>query len=282
VRVPSILLVPVAVLWMPTWRARLSSAVVFTAVGILPVLVYQHFFAGSALESTYGLTDTQRQWSAGVFAENLRFFFLESGSTQNWILILIAVLGWGLRRDVGNNANSHILLGWVGLCLQGLYFVGHPVVTAYYLYQALLFGLAFGLCLVVHYHSRNRALFPAAALIALASGVLFFRPGPSFARLLPDHELSPILVQREARWISDSWGGALLMQHARPGLKVFFGNDSVRQDILSFWLSRGLPVFLFDDGQDAARFRVWLEANRYRTQPVSVYRGSSVFQIFNL
>ena len=123
-------------------------------------------------------------------------------------------------------------------------------------------------------------LFPCALLLALAVGVLVYRPGPQFGRLLPDHSLTASLTDANARWISDTWGGALYMLHGKPGLKLFFGDDSVRRETLSFWFSKKLSVFLFEDGVDATAFRAWLVANHYRTEPISVYRGAPVSQIF--
>ncbi len=280
VRVPNILLVPFIALWMPTWRARSIVAGLFGVIGILPVLVYQWVFAGSPFESTYGLANTEHYWRLDHFPQNLKFYFTESGATQNWLLLPLVLLLFQWVKHAGKAAWIPLLATVVGLVSSFLYFLGHPIGTSYYTYSPILLSLTLALAGVVRSKGSLKPLLPVSVLMAVAVVILLFRPGPVFGRLAPKGETLPQeTLESQARWVADTLSGALYLHHGKPGFKVFFGPEEVQTEIPRFWQNKGYSVYFLEDGLAMSDVRTWLQTQGYRMEPKGMYRGFPIFRL---
>jgi hypothetical protein len=284
IRLPSFLLAPgfFILLWPGFRNFRVKSlpvafALGATIVGVIPVVINQHFVAGAWYLSTYASVDTALPTFASV-RDNLPYF-LGSGpaSLDNWALVsgVVGLAGFMmiyLRQGAQLNRLGFtwkrfilaVVLLWV---IPIVYFLGHKVTGAHYMISSIFATLSligFG-AFAIELTSENvrrfeprkvlswvalvLVLWPGAVTIKYVWSNLFVVPAPERASTHVPILLPAELVDDKA-WIwADLLTGSLWYYANKPAFKIQFTDEELRVRMFKFVFDRGERQYLIQDSE---------------------------------
>jgi hypothetical protein len=284
IRLPSFLLAPgIFVLLWPGFRNfRVKSlpvafALGATVIGVLPVVINQHFVAGAWYLSTYASVDAAPP-TFGSVRDNLSYF-LGSGpaSLDNWALLsgLVGLAGFMmiyLRQGAQLNRLGFtwkrfvlaVVLLWI---IPIVYFLSHKVTGAHYMISSIFATLsligfgAFAIELtsdkvqrfeprkVLSWVALALVLWPGAATIKYVWSNRFPGPAPERASTHVPILLPAELVDDKA-WIwADLLTGSLWYYANKPAFKIQFTDEDVRARMFKFVSDRGERQYLIQDSE---------------------------------
>jgi len=283
IRLPSFLLAPgiVILLWPGFRKFRVMSlpvalAVGATVVGVIPVVINQHFVAGAWYLSTYARVDTATPTLANLH-DNLPYFLGSGPATlDNWALLSGFVGSAGfLMIYLRRSSLNHLGLTWkrfllavavlwvVSIC----YFLTKKVTGPHYMISpifATLILIGFGALEIeittekVRCFDRRQALSWMALLLVLWPGVAtikdvwtnrFLSPAPKSASTHPPILLPAELVDDKAWVWADLLTGSLWYYANKPAFKIQFTDEEVRAMIFKFVYDRGERQYLIQDSE---------------------------------
>ena len=283
IRLPSFLLAPgiVILLWPGFRKFRVMSlpvalAVGATVVGVIPVVINQHFVAGAWYLSTYARVDTATPTLANLH-DNLPYFLGSGPATlDNWALLSGFVGSAGfLMIYLRRSSLNHLGLTWkrfllavavlwvVSIC----YFLTKKVTGPHYMISpifATLILIGFGALEIeittekVRCFDRRQALSWMALLLVLWPGVAtiknvwtnrFLSPAPKRASTHPPILLPAELVDDKAWVWADLLTGSLWYYANKPAFKIQFTDEEVRAMIFKFVYDRGERQYLIQDSE---------------------------------
>jgi hypothetical protein len=280
---PSFLLAPgIFILLWPGFRnfrvvsLPVALAVGATIVGVIPVVINQHYVAGAWYLSTYARVDTATPTLSNVH-DNL-FYFFGSGpaALDNWALLagLIGLAGF-LMIYLRDSSLARLGLTWkrfllavallwvISIC----YFLTKKVTGPHYMISpifATLTLIGFGALWIEVSSEKAQRFEPrkvlswVALLLILWPGVAtikdvwsnrFLDPAPKTASTHPPILLPAELVDDKAWVWADLLTGSLWYYANKPAFKIQFTDEEVRAMIFKFVYDRGERQYLIQDSE---------------------------------
>jgi len=284
IRLPSFLLAPgIFILLWPGFRnfsvksLPVALALGATVVGVIPVVINQHFVAGAWYLSTYASVDAAPP-TFGSVRDNLSYF-LGNGpaSLDNWTLLsgvaglagfLVIYLRRGSNLDRLGFTWKRFLLAVVLLwAVPIVYFLSHKVTGAHYMISSIFATLTligFGAFAIEITNEKSERFNPRRALSWVAL-VLILWPGAvtlkqvwsnRFTGAAPPRASThiPILLPAELvddkAWVwADLLTGSLWYYANKPAFKIQFTDEEVRAMMFKFVLDRGERQYLIQDSE---------------------------------
>lgn len=293
IRLPSFLLSAgfLVLLWpgLRSFRVR-SLPVAFvlgvSVVGVLPVLINQHFVAGAWYLPTYATVDAAPP-TLGHVTYNLSYFLGDGpASVDNWALVsaLIGFAGFELlnwRRDPKNDLG----LTWQRLALAAFvlwiipicYFLTHQVTGAHYMISSIFatvtlvgfgaFGIEITSSFTRRFEARKVLSWVALVLICSATSLAMWRVWTDRARTPAPETASthaPILLPSELvddkAWVwADLLTGSLWYYADKAAFKIQFTDEETRAMIFKFVFDRGDRQYLIQDSEQMKKYIAEIE-----------------------
>jgi len=284
IRLPSFLLAPgiVILLWPGFRKFRVMSLPVAlaagaTIVGVIPVVINQHFVAGAWYLSTYARVDTATP-ALGNLHDNLPYFLGNGPATlDNWALLsgfvgLAGLLMIYLRHSphldrLGLTWKRFLLAAGLLWVVSICYFLTKKVTGPHYMISpifATLTLIGFGALEIeitsekVRRFDRRKALSWVAVLLVLWPGAATIKDvwsnrslgrAPERATTHPPILLPAELVDDKAWVWADLLTGSLWYYANKPAFKIQFTDEEVRAMIFKFVYDRGERQYLIQDSE---------------------------------